>query len=178
MMSRTGFDVELDCIADGTFHKEYKTLKFEDYQAQKKRILKDLKIEGNVPKEWNTKTVSETQIKAWLKGYGKRPLNVAGLVFPLARHHRYLKRRLLTRVSKTAAVCVAATLEYLTAEILELAGNAAKDCKTHRISPRHIMLAVRGDEELNEVFPGTIQSGGVVPNIHQLLVKKKKGAKA
>jgi histone H2A len=119
--------------------------------------------------------MARLRIKVWLQGYGHRLLNVAGLVFPLARHHRYLKRRLLTRVGKTAAVCVAATLEYLTSEILELAGNAAKDYKTNRISPRHIMLAVRGDEELNEVFPGTIQSGGVVPHIHKSLVNKKKG---
>ena len=74
---------------------------------------------------------------------------------------------------------MAAVLEYLAAEILELAGNASRDNKKSRIIPRHIQLAVRNDEELNKLLSDvTIANGGVLPNIHsQLLPKKTKDGK-
>jgi len=70
-------------------------------------------------------------------------------------------------------------LEYLAAELLELAGNAAKDNKKTRIVPRHIQLAVRNDEELNKLMVNTtISEGGVLPHIdNYLLPSKGKGEK-
>merc|ERR1711997_628161 len=96
----------------------------------------------------------------------------AGLTFPVGRIARLLRTgRFSKRVAAGTPVYMAAVMEYLVAEILELAGNAARDNKKHRISPRHIMLAVRNDEELNEVFKNcTFSSGGVVPNIHSVLL--------
>jgi histone H2A len=99
----------------------------------------------------------------------------AGLQFPVGRVHRHLRDgRYAARVGAGAPVYMAAVLEYLAAEILELAGNASRDNKRQRIVPRHIQLAVRNDEELNRLLGKvTIASGGVIPNIHSVLLPKK-----
>lgn len=103
----------------------------------------------------------------------------AGLQFPVSRVHRYLRQATHHyRIASGAPVYQAAVMEYLTAEILELAGNAARDNKKTRIIPRHILLAVANDEELHQLLKGvTIASGGVLPNIHPELLKKRKGGK-
>merc|ERR1712072_212798 len=92
----------------------------------------------------------------------------AGLQFPVGRINRYLKQgKYATRVGAGAPVYLAAVLEHMAAEVLELAGNAARDNKKSRIIPRHITLAVRNDEELNKFLSGvTVAAGGVLPNIH------------
>uniref|UniRef100_A0AAA9TKM2 Histone H2A n=1 Tax=Bos taurus TaxID=9913 RepID=A0AAA9TKM2_BOVIN len=91
----------------------------------------------------------------------------AGLQFPVGRVHRLLRKgNYAERVGAGAPVYLAAVLEYLTAEILELAGNAARDNKKTRIIPRHLQLAIRNDEELNKLLGKvTIAQGGVLPNI-------------
>ena len=82
------------------------------------------------------------------------------------------------RLGTGAPVFLAAVLEYLAAEVLELAGNAARDNKKTRITPRHIQLAVRNDEELSKLLAGvTIAEGGVLPNIHSVLLGKTKSGK-
>ncbi|XP_019355349.2 histone H2A [Alligator mississippiensis] len=99
----------------------------------------------------------------------------AGLQFPVGRVHRLLRKgNYAERVGAGAPVYLAAVLEYLSAEILELAGNAARDNKKTRIIPRHLQLAIRNDEELNKLLGGvTIAQGGVLPNIQAVLLPKK-----
>lgn len=99
----------------------------------------------------------------------------AGLIFPVGRIHRHMKKsRVASRIGAGAPVYLAAVLEYLCAEVLELAGNAARDNKKTRIVPRHLQLAVRNDEELNELLAAVaFASGGVLSNIHAVLLPKK-----
>ena len=95
-------------------------------------------------------------------GMGKRKTRSsrAGLQFPVGRITRLLKKgNYSERVGVGAPVYLAAVLEYLTAEILELAGNAAKDNKKSRVIPRHLQLAIRNDEELNKLLQVSHLSG-------------------
>jgi histone H2A len=99
----------------------------------------------------------------------------AGLQFPVGRIHRLLRKGLYAaRIGVGAPVYLAAVIEYLVAELLELAGNAAVANNKIRIRPRDIQLAVRQDEEINKLLEHvTIAEGGVMPSIHQVLLPKK-----
>ncbi|EPB65237.1 core histone H2A/H2B/H3/H4 [Ancylostoma ceylanicum] len=89
----------------------------------------------------------------------------AGLVFPVARVHRALKNiRPGGRVSLKASIYLAAVLEYLVAEVVEIGGNASKDDGKRRIEPRHLCVAINFDAELNKLVNKAVFSeGGLVP---------------
>ncbi|KAH6556230.1 hypothetical protein KP509_1Z195500 [Ceratopteris richardii] len=113
----------------------------------------------------------------------------AGLQFPVGRLARYLKKGRYAKRVGTGAPCILrlSLSTWLRGELnaylmcnpkaavfLELTGNAARDNKKNRIIPRHIQLAIRNDEELGKLLSGvTIDYGGVLPNIHQVLLPKK-----
>ncbi|KAF9239877.1 histone-fold-containing protein [Melanogaster broomeanus] len=110
--------------------------------------------------------------KAGAEGKTQSRSAKAGLQFPVGRVHRLLKKgNYAQRVGAGAPVYLAAVLEYLAAEILELAGNAARDNKKQRIVPRHLQLAIRNDEEL--LGDVVISQGGVVPFINPELLPSK-----
>ena len=77
-------------------------------------------------------------------------------------------------MSVSAGVYMAAVLEYLTSEILEMAGDNCQHDKRKSIIPRHIQLAVRNDQDINKLFcEAMMAEGGVVPNINEFLFPKK-----
>jgi histone H2A len=107
----------------------------------------------------------------------------AQLLFPVARVLKKMKQgRYADRISTSSAVSVAAVLEYLTAEILEMSGDKCFNGGNrinNVIKPRHICLAVNEDEEMNMAIGKNviIPMGGVIPFIHEELEKQSKRTK-
>merc|ERR1711862_710240 len=104
---------------------------------------------------------------------------LCGLEFPPARCTRIIRKVAPTdRVSAKAGVHLASTLEYLTAEIVEAAGDIAKEHGFKRIKPRHITLAVKSDDLMGAVFGDVnFSTGGVVPHIEPEIEEPTKKAK-
>ncbi|KAH9011777.1 histone-fold-containing protein [Lactarius hengduanensis] len=115
----------------------------------------------NIPRH-ATKRWERRRAQSWrgsptteVKGFQTRSAK-AGLQFPVGRIHGYLKQRTQNnvRIGAKAAVYTSAILEYLTAEVLELAAY-------------HTTASIRGDEELDTLVRATIAGGGVMPFIHE-----------
>ncbi|KAG4913965.1 hypothetical protein JHK86_054398 [Glycine max] len=156
--------VQKVCIAFRNYceEKNVEGVRVPNFSANQKMSSTGGSTKGGRGKPKASKSVSRSQ--------------KAGLQFPVGRIARFLKAgKYAERVGAGAPVYLSAVLEYLAAEVLELAGNAARDNKKNRIVPRHIQLAVRNDEELSKLLGSvTIANGGVLPNIHQTLLPKKK----
>ena len=79
----------------------------------------------------------------------------AGITFPVSRCNRMLKQgRYAQRVGGAAGAYMAAALEYVCAEILELAGDEAAKKHQKLLKPRHLGRAVQGDAELGKLMAG------------------------
>ena len=105
----------------------------------------------------------------------------AGLIVPIGRVGSLLRRgQYARRVGASSAVYLAAVLEYLTAELLELTVKAAaqQKNKSKRLSPRTLTLAVRHDDDLGALLQNvTLSRGGVIPSSNKALAKTQKGGK-
>ena len=102
----------------------------------------------------------------------------AGLVFPVTRIGNFMKYKTGNyRQGAGGPIYMASVIEYLTAELLELSGNAARDNKRKTISSRHIFLAVLNDDELSKLFEEVQISNSVVPGLHPSLMPKTKAKK-
>lgn len=116
------------------------------------------------------------------RGGKKAPVSrstLADLTFPVGRIHSRMKLNLLKkqRCGSTAAIYLTALLEYLTAELLDLSTHACELAGNKRITPRHILLAIKSDKELDQLITATISKGGVQPSgLNRMLLNK--GSKA
>ena len=98
----------------------------------------------------------------------------AGLQFPVGRVHRFLRKgNYANRIGSGAPVYLAAVLEYLTAEIIEMSADLANQQGRKTIAPKHLNLAIRSDEEMQKMINNTtIHEGGTVSHINDFLLPK------
>ena len=100
----------------------------------------------------------------------------AGISFPVGRIGSYMRsKKYSSRTGGLAPVFLGAVLEYLCAEVLESAGDVCKGAGKHLVTPRHLELAVRDDDDLSRYLQGTnFANGGRAPYINPCILKKKK----
>ena len=101
----------------------------------------------------------------------------AGIIFPPSLAEKIIRNNHCGKVGSTASVYLAAVLEYLCAEVLELSGNAVRDMNSSRITARSIATAIELDAEINQLIHDMnweVIGGGKIPNIYAVLLPKKK----
>lgn len=104
--------------------------------------------------------------------------NKADIIFPPSIIEKFLRDFEMSKIMITgeSPIYLAAIMEYLCREILDIASNIAIEYKRKRISIRDLELAVKNDPEINSLFINldlSFLGGGVVPCIHPLLINKK-----
>lgn len=116
-------------------------------KKQQKKSIKSKEKESKV--KMSRATADHTKQRKMMKS------ERAGLKFPVGHISRLLHNgNYAERVGIGASIYLGAVLEYLVAELLE--------------------LAIRNDEELNKLLSNvTISRGGVLPFVHKVLLPKK-----
>jgi histone H2A len=163
--------VDLSYIADK------KTLSVREIQTAVRIILPGELVKHAVSEGTKAVTKYDGAKRRKVKG---TLASKAGIVVPPVRARKIIERYTRLKIGELSSIYLAAVLEYLAAEVLELAGNAARDNRKKTVSSRHIMLAIRNDEELNKLVNEAsweVLGGGVLPNIHAKLLPKKKKRK-
>ncbi|XP_043095420.1 histone H2A.V isoform X1 [Puntigrus tetrazona] len=132
---------------------------------------------GRIHRHLKTRTTSHGRVGATAAVYSAAILEyltaeVRLLLFCCRQTNIHALYRNLLRIRKWKQNLTSARVSEPT-QVLELAGNASKDLKVKRITPRHLQLAIRGDEELDSLIKATIAGGGVIPHIHKSLIGKK-----
>lgn len=178
---------ELSCLAHkGAMHKKNVTITSRELMYAT-RMLFSGGISRHAVSE-GTKAV--TKYNADVSECHPKPVNSppdkkqttqrrAGLTFSVARCEKQLRKYGGTkgRVGKGAPIFLAGVLEYICAEILELAGNATRDNKLVKMTTRHVFLAIFNDEELSKlmnVLHIEFCRSGVIPRIQELLIPTNK----
>ena len=86
----------------------------------------------------------------------------AELQFPVSRVDCLLREGCyVLRLSSSTPIFLAGILEYLTANILELAGQEALNNHKMRITPEHVQRALVNNEHLSRLFEATACSQGI-----------------
>lgn len=97
----------------------------------------------------------------------------AKLIISPARVGKFLTA---PRKSQGAKIYLAAVIDYLLLEILDISGDKARQAKRVRITSRHLMLTVKTDEELKSLFDKykiEFAGAGVMPSIHTELLPQE-----
>uniref|UniRef100_A0AC34QPY7 Histone H2A n=1 Tax=Panagrolaimus sp. JU765 TaxID=591449 RepID=A0AC34QPY7_9BILA len=103
----------------------------------------------------------------------------ADVLFSVPKCRSFMKQIFGKKRRVGASIYMASVLSYLTAELLEIAGNVAHQCKKNRISPRFVNVSIRGDQEMFHLLQKvTIREAGVIPHIHRALTLKKRSRNA
>jgi histone H2A len=122
--------------------------------------------------KYNARTIVKKSERK--KGEPKGTSYAAGLQLSVPRISKIMRQvSFADNLGKPAAIYMTAVIEYLLAEILELAGNAARDNNKSRISSKFIFMAIVHDEELSKLSCGILMGGGVIPNTVQQIVPSK-----
>lgn len=103
--------------------------------------------------------------------------NKAELIFPPCVAEKFLRRFGMSKfkISECAPVALAATLEYITADLLEIASHISTDDNRVRITVRDLTLSSQNDPEISQLFRDLnvcFLGGGVIPYIHPSLLPK------